>query len=315
MDTKLQSLINRINIMRHSGKDVEYLQVLRILQASLGENFLARVDIICRPSVSLSSSHTEVSDLFVDEKKVFCILNLMGLYGAKSPLPLYISDLISSQYAEVNILQDLLDIIHKRLYLLLYLAWEKSHPTISTPIQKQGYYQLMRQLYGCDNDNIIAAMSSFYYRWRNGAGLVALVRSLLPCQVNIIPWQPRWLVPDNIDAIHGATLSLKLGDNTLLGKRLFTRCHKISLKIGPIDEALYLKILPGTCFGATLIKAIRQYLGKTIDFDLLLQLRAATVQARLLSAHHELLGIQMLALGTAGEQQCTVTVPCARYYI
>lgn len=79
------------------------------------------------PNLSFPPGDIETLELSGQEEqsRAEMTLNLMGLHGAGSPVPAYITEYVAQHQDEPDALRDFLDIFNHRLIGLLYDAWQK----------------------------------------------------------------------------------------------------------------------------------------------------------------------------------------------
>lgn len=103
------------------------ISVLRNLHTDESfEDLYKRIDFTMNPSFAAHRSevHSVRFDRELGEFKVLVVLNVFGLYGASSPLPIHYSEKIL-QAEEDSLLQPFMNLFQHRVHSLLFPIWQK----------------------------------------------------------------------------------------------------------------------------------------------------------------------------------------------
>lgn len=107
----------------------------------------------------------------------------------------------------------------------------------------------------------------------------------------------RWYaIPPEQRAMLGQA-NMRLGENCLVGERIWQRNLRVRIHIGPLDSASYLQFLPSGELAAALSKILSLLTGGQFEYEICLILRSAAVQpTRLDSATPQRLGYDSFLL-------------------
>lgn len=259
----------------------QIIRLLRLLEPDSpgGRSFWDRVRF--RPALGLSFPRTDVRSLERQPSGDIRIeANFFGLYGVASPLPLfYTEDLIELEMADRPIVRKFLDLLHAVLYPLVYEAWEKYRPSVSAiecgnrPASERFY-----AFSGLGGDSLpdrdsFASVAVKYSGLltqfpRSAKGLETILSDLLGgVPVRVLQCFPR-RVPIPPGQRTSIGLRGALGEESILGEEVDDRANQIRIRVGPVDDALFLRLLPGSEEFLRLVFWIRFYLSSPIMADM-----------------------------------------------
>ena len=209
-----------------------------------------------------------------------------GLYGVSSPLPgFYTEELFDDEWDEKTAARGFLDIIHHRLYPLLYQAWLKYRFTLNAIEQdRDDYWEIIFSLMGLseefrdkipDSGRLLKYTGIISQQPRSQLGLKTILNDLFddlpisiqPCverEVKIIPRQ-RCLV---------GSQNHQLGNNIVLGEYVADRMGKFSITIGPLSQDDFNRVAGDDSLLDTIRGVTRLFLVKPMMFDIRLTLQA-----------------------------------------
>lgn len=261
-DTDLNGLMNALE---KDPDQYAFTQVIRLLRVVLArtasstppKDFWEQVRV--RPALALGSPHRELCSLSFGEDGQSALLdvNFFGLYGVSSPLPtFYTEDLISYQNDDNTAPRDFLDILHGALYPLLYDSWRK--------------YRLSLRAYEEEEENaldwfhVFTGLSNPLFRSkdplyastlryaglltqhpRSAKGLESILSDVLgdiPVAIEQCP-EKSVAIPKDQLLILGQ--SLRLGEETVIGETITDRNNQILIRIGPVENDAFDRLLPG----------------------------------------------------------------------
>lgn len=245
-----------------------------------------------RPDLTLSPSRTEVSAIHRvsrDDGSVGyeLVTNVLGLYGANSPLPHFLTEeLIEADQHDQNGGRVLLDILHQILFRLYHRALTRHHPMAGEQ-QHNEYIRLLRSLVGMRdqvlwerfaNPQLLLIMMNIY-RSRRGssAGLHSILTYLFP-RTDIVVSQ---CVERLMKIPAGCSLSLgetahELGTNALIGDECYDSSGMFVVNISTVTAEQYGELIEDAQAWQSLIHLIRYYLKQ----PLICQLRIQVKQSR-----------------------------------
>ena len=258
-------LIALINALEKDPDQYTFSQVIRLIRLVLKRNnphftqkdFWEQIRI--RPALALGFPHMDLDALKwgEDGKTALLDVNFFGIYGVSSPLPtFYTEDLIDYQNNDNTAPRDFLDILHGALYPLLHDSWKK--------------YRLSLRAYEDEEDNVLdwfhtfTGLSEAPYRSqdplysttlryaglltqhpRSAKGLEAILSDVLGQTPVSIEQCPEKSVPIPKDQLLILGHSLRLGEDTVLGERITDRTNQIRIRVGPVENDAFDRLLPG----------------------------------------------------------------------
>ncbi len=227
----------------------------------------------------------------------------MGLYGSSSPLPTAYSEFIvrnDDQYEDEDRerLQDFLDIYNHRLFSLFYRCQSKYRYHLLYELggvdRFSGFmYSLIgRGTLGMPDDRPIPAISMVRYAGllthqpKSMDGVRAIVADYFAgIAVSVAPCIGRWLHVEDRNSVGMEYCAL--GEDTIVGGRVFDRTGKFRVSLGPVGLADFKRLLPdGNAIGE-LKELVRLYLLDELDFDVEIWLRGNEVPPTILGNESE----------------------------
>ncbi|MBD3243272.1 MAG: type VI secretion system baseplate subunit TssG [Chitinivibrionales bacterium] len=233
-----------------------------------------RIRFSAHPSTAFPSS--DIAGCTAENNGMRLALSFMGLTGASSPLPQYLSEHAIRHEGAGGPLRDFLDLFNSRVYALFYAAWRKHRltgPTPSAPMQR-----------------VLAALTAgdtgcgfgFPLRPgpRNADGLAELITGTLGgIAVTIEEHVPRWIP---LDERHGLGRGMRLGDNAVAGGRVLDRANTFRIVIGPVDHITYERLHQDSPLVERVRALTRSYIDRPLDFEVTVLCRTDVLrQARL----------------------------------
>jgi type VI secretion system protein ImpH len=202
-----------------------------------------------------------------------------GFFGPHGPLPLHLTTYARDRQRNHRdgTFVGFADMLTHRFMSLLYRGWAKSRPAPSFDRGDDPFDQKIAALAGHygpamrDRD----AMPDLARRHfaghlsmgpKNAEGLIAIVSSFFEVPVRIQQFVGTWLElePDDTWQLGGPA---RLGQNTSIGTRVWSRACKFRLIIGPLPMADYERLLPGGEGLERLTALVRNYMGDALEWD------------------------------------------------
>jgi type VI secretion system protein ImpH len=211
-------------------------------------------------------------------------ITFMGLTGRMGVLPDHYTALIIQRLQQKDTaLNDFFNLFNQRTISLFYEAWEKYRLYIDyerAQVHKNNTAHLDKILSGLIGDirhverpSEVTDKTLLYY-----AGLLAQQPR---CAVNLENILTDYLsVPVRVKQFHGHWLTLpvishpQLGNNALLGQRVWDVQSTFRLRIGPLDYSQFQKLLPIGDALLSLTQLTRYFAGHILKFDVQLILKA-----------------------------------------
>jgi type VI secretion system protein ImpH len=299
---------------KRDGASYGFFQALRLMRLGFASDAEFRGHVRVQPNLSLAFPEGDIQAIDQDADGNWRVVaNFFGLYGVSSPLPTYYTeDLIEEVRNGRSAMRDFLDIIHARLYPMLFSAWEKYRLWIA--VSERADVRRLEQLLaligragispGFNRDGHLLRFAGLFSQFpRSALGLETLVRGLLrgapvvaePCVSRIVP------IPRETQFVLGEP-SGQLG-NALIGSEVEQRSSAVVLHVGPIDAQHFDSLLPGGPAHALLSRDLALYLNEPVQCELCLLLDSAECRPALLGvAQWSRLGLDMW-LGTGDEAE------------
>jgi type VI secretion system protein ImpH len=215
-------------------------------------------------------------------------VNMLGLYGASSPLPtFYTEDLLAEQAEDRSAARDFIDIVGDGLFgLFLWASCFRYHPLLA--ITEQHDQRLTEQMYalaglryplGPTIPKVPLHLSGLFAQYpRSAATLRAFLEGMLEVPVRIEECVLRKVaIPQDQRALLG--VGPPLGGDALLGSRADDLSGKISLWLGPLSQEEFINFSPSSPGFTELARLIDFFCSEPLSFDLHLILAADIVSS------------------------------------
>lgn len=284
-----------------SARDFEFFQLLHMIDriapelAPIGQRGPAqREGVRLRPALSLGFALADIDSAEWRDRgelgQLVLTTTFLGLYGAESPLATHFTEnLLPEQEADIRT-RDFLDLFHHRALSLLYRVWVKYRYYVTFRRDGQDpISRVVRGIVGLGTPHLDEALRlnpvrMFRYagllaqRPRNAAGLLGMLRDYFPgVDFAIEQCTGRWLRIEDSDCNAFGRRNCTLGQNLLLGERLYDRGGKFRIRVGPVGFDQYVKFLPPGSAAADVRAIARFYCGDPLEFDLEVTLRGDEV--------------------------------------
>lgn len=231
-----------------------------------------------------------------DERPPRLEVRFFGLLGANGPLPLHLTEHARQRQlhgGDATFVR-FLDIVHHRFSALFYRAWAQAQPTVSLDRPESdrfadyvgalcgiGQPALQKRDAVPDNARRFSA-GALVRQVRNAEGLENALTTYFQLPVAVEQFVGHWMRIEESDQSRLGASSL--GQNAVLGRRVWDRQSKIRLRVGPLDAAQYMDFLPSGSALPALVDWVRFYTGGELFWDVQLRLRRAEVPATRLGA-------------------------------
>ncbi len=210
-----------------------------------------------RPELSLDYPHSNITEIRKrgQDQGYEIETTFFGLYGVSSPLPgFYTDELFDDEWEEAQAGREFLDIIHYRLYPLLYRAWLK-YRFYFNAVEKndRSYWEILFSLIGLNeefrgkfpNPGLLLKYTGIISQHpKSQLGLQTILSDVLnqipiaiePCvsrQVKINPRQQCLIGESNN----------QLGENSVVGEIVADSAGKFTIKLGPVEQPQFERII------------------------------------------------------------------------
>ena len=250
-----------VNVVEHTGDLCAALHKYLIDCAGLVDRELNRIGhkaLMLRPAKSLDFPVGDIKSITEKENQVEVIINVLGLYGVDSPLPMYFNAMSLGNDDFAKDLRNFLDIFNHRSYVLRYFAWKRFDLESSA-----NYHQLNKQLLGW---SISCATSSF------GKSNRALLDNFLAqffsgAKFTISDRNMGWIRIENPSFLGN---ELSLGSSVVLGDRIICE-NKIIVSVGPVDNDFACNLFSDAEKKNLFSQFLQQNYGLHLNFQVYLQ--------------------------------------------
>lgn len=208
-------------------------------------------------------------------------LSFMGLSGASSPIPNYLVAL--AQHPDNGpAFSAFLAIVERRLYLLLYEAWERACSRDLVSVLSGSNTP------GAPSHCALRAHPGVWLAAPRSARAVAMaVGAALALPVRIEQNVTRRTA---LPARHGLGQDLCLGDNTALGEHYLDTHHFFRVVIGPVTACQARAMQPGSTLRSLTERMVRWLIHAPLWFDIRLELASSEYRPAVLGATSTLVG-------------------------
>lgn len=207
-----------------------------------------------------------------------------GLFGPQGPLPLHLTEYARDRQRNHRdpTLVSFANMLTHRMMSLLYRAWRSGQPAASFDRGDDAFERRVAALAGYrgaayqDRDAMPdVARRHFAAHLSQGSknpdGLIAIISEFFDVPVGIEQFVGTWLTLEPDDCWQLGSMA-RLGQNTSIGSRVWSRASKFRLRIGPLERERYARFMPGTPGFERLESIVRTYIGDTLDWDVQLVL-------------------------------------------
>lgn len=231
-------------------------------------------------------------------------VNFMGLLGPGGPMPLNISESLYHRllHDKDKAHPEFLDMLQNRIVQLFYRAWAACQITTSYErTRNEAFSKYVSSLLGIgapvfnERDSIRDDAKRYYAAWlamqtRNAEGLQCILSEYFGVPAEIEEFVGQWIdVPQDCRCRLGETRATgKLGQNVIIGSRIWDRQQKFRVRLGAMDWERYLSMLPSGNRLGHLIDWVRNYVGEELEWDVCLILKREEVPQICLGAQGQL---------------------------
>jgi len=210
-------------------------------------------------------------------------VHFLGMLGPNGPLPIHLTEYARDRLRNASdpTLVRFLDLFHNRILTLFYRGWANAQPTVNRDRPASDRFMTyVGSLLGIgspgvrDRDLFPDSAKLYFagrlaHQARNAEGLKAIIGDFfgMPTDLEefIGEWTPlqeseRWRITRT--AFAGA-----LGVSTILGARAWQRQTKFRVVFGPLKEADFGSMLPGSPRLKCLSALVRNYVGDSLNWD------------------------------------------------
>lgn len=252
----------------------------------------AAVQLAPRPSLAFPAS--EVDSIALDpDGRARLATRIAGLLGHGGPLPDWVTEEITQRIRRGDrAAVAFLHIFEQRLLTIGYRAAARTRlGTALRPPESSVGGPILHALLGLGTPGMTGRLGIPDRALLGYAGLLTgqarsrgalerMLRDYLAVPVAVVPFTGRWLKlePDDVTRLGMPGANNRLGQDAVLGGRVWDRQSCFTLRIGPLEPAEYETLLPGGLRHRSLRAMTRFFVGPGLDFELTLQLRPHRIQ-------------------------------------
>ena len=295
--------------IERGGAGLDFYYALRLLenahpdQPRIGASLRPRDDAVRfghDPSLGFEPGALAGVTPGADGGRMRVAVNFTGLLGPNGPLPLHVTEYVRERVrnGRDTTLVGFLDIFHHRMVSLFYRARASADPATSLDRpDSDRFADYVGSLFGIGTPALrgrdeIGDFAKLHFAGllangrRPAAGLVTILRAYFDAPVELEQFVGHWMAipPEGQTRMGGFDASNRLGQSTVIGKRVWDRQHKFRLVIGPLDYAGYRRMLPKGASLRRLVDWVNSYAGLALDWDLRLVLQREEVPRLALGA-------------------------------
>jgi type VI secretion system protein ImpH len=279
-----------------------FFQAMRLLRLQSGKTSgeklqeFYRDNLRIRPYLSLAFPPTDIQELSAEtlesgEKRHRLTVNFLGLYGADSPLPtFYTEELLDEASEDKSVSRDFLDIFNNNVYSLFFQVWSKYRLMLKVVEERdEAYLERLYSLLGVgakplrdalpDSYRMLRYIGLFTQYPRSAMGLQTLLRDALDVEkVEVEQCALRRVTIPRDQRCRLGLAGAGLDEDAWLGEEMDDRMGKACIRIGPLSDQAFHRMLPGQEGREWAVKLIRFYLVAPLEVDLELSVKPEDVE-------------------------------------
>ena len=219
--------------------------------------------------------------------------NVLGLFGSNGPLPLHLTDYARGRMRNRDdpTFARFADVFHHRMLSLFYRAWAVAQPVVNLdrPMEDRfGDYigalcglgsPALRKRDSVDDHVKLAHAGVLARHVKSAEGLQVMLSNYFSVEVAIEQWVGNWLpIPAGQRTRIGKAPGFsQLGQDAVLGNRVWDSTTKFTIVLGPLSYADYQRFLPTGRSYSRMRDLVRLYIGHELAWQVRLVLRHSEV--------------------------------------
>ena len=226
-----------------------------------------------------------------EKTRALLILNLMGLHGAGSPLPVYFSEYVAQHQDEPDALRDFFDLFNHELIDILYGTWRKyryylqyrEDATDELSRRFLGFigmgYEQLRQNEGLNWSRLLAYMGLIAFKSDAAGSLESTLRHYFShAAVHVVPCIRRIVDLPEDQLCRLGVANCRLEGDCLLGEHVADQTGKFRILIAGLSWQRFNAFLPDQAIFAELAMLVKMVLRSRLQFDVELRLRPEEIR-------------------------------------
>lgn len=234
-------------------------------------------------------------DELLDQEKLEIYVNFIGMLGVLGALPMRYTELAAerARYGDTAFWA-FVDIFTHRAVSLFYRAWMKYRFPVGYELGKHGFTEYLFCLVGLgtaglkgkmeiDDETILPYAGLITQKPHSAIALRNLVSDYFEVPVKVLQFQGEWIELDEESITHLGQKNSFLGQNAIVGTRIWHNQSRFRLRIGPLGFKRYIAFLPIGSANKPLKSIVKFFVGEEFDFDIQLILKAKEVPSTILT--------------------------------
>ncbi len=223
------------------------------------------------------------------KRPMLLINRFFGLFGPHGPLPLHLTEYARNRHRHEGdrTFIAFADMLIHRLMTLFYRGWSAGQPAPSHDRKDDRFSDHVAALSGLRGKHLaerdaMPDIAKLHFAGFMGQGtktaesLSAMVSAFFQAPVRVEQFIGSWLELEPEDCWQLGKPA-GLGQESMLGSRVWSRSSKFRISIGPLPLKDYRRLLPGGDALKRLRAIVRNHTGDTLDWDVNLILKKAEV--------------------------------------
>lgn len=207
----------------------------------------------------------------------------IGLFGPDGPLPIHLTEYARDRLRQKRdpTIARFADLFHHRMISLYYRAWASAQPTVNLDDESRDRFTaVVGSLIGVGSPSLRRSEDMHYVSKlsfaghlgslpRHPAGLEDLLEGYFEVPVKIEEFVAHWLrIPTQDHLRLGSGLTGRLGQDTVIGERVWQRQDKFRVCLGPLSLEQYSAFLPNGRSFKALAEAVLNYVGPELLWEM-----------------------------------------------
>jgi type VI secretion system protein ImpH len=221
-------------------------------------------------------------------------VSFLGMWGPNGPLPIHLTEYARDRARQAGdrTLAAFVDVFHHRMLLLFHRAWAQTQPTAMLDrAESDRFAMYLGSLFGVGSEGTrnrdafpdrakLHFAGHFASSARNADGLRQIIADYFGLPVRIEEFMGDWLTLSRESRWHlGAPETSAMGRTTILGGRVWTRSDRFRIVLGPLTQAEFTRLMPGSADMTVLAALVRLYTHDEWGWDVRLTLGSTEVEA------------------------------------
>jgi type VI secretion system protein ImpH len=295
-------------ILSDEGYRFEFFQAVRLLEKvysdrkPVGREAMPHEEIVrFRSNISLDFPASEIyevrelEDERFDEDRTEMLVNFMGVIGVSGVLPVQYTELALDRIRRRDTsMWAFLDIFTHRAVSLFYRAWGKYRFPVNYERGNDDFTSYLFDIAGLGTRGLRGRMSVEDESLLPYTGLIAqrphstnalenMLSDYFRADVKLAQFFGQWLDLSEADITNLGVKNGRLGDNAVIGTRVWEQRSKFRVRIGPVPFNQFQAFLPNGSAHKQLISMLKFMSGIEFDFDTQLILTAKQVPGTILT--------------------------------